>query len=195
MNARVATPPALDFAHLHAPRRRARPAGDPVSAGLPALLPVLRRRARCLTRDAARAEDLVQETSLRALRFRDRFAPDGNLRAWLLCVLSNVFLSERRRAAVELRVLCGAAHDPNGWAAPASVALVPGLPPRLERAIDALPPRLRAVVKLVDLEERSYQDAATALEVPIGTVMSRLHRARRRLALELVPSVQQAGLA
>lgn len=150
--------------------------------GLAGLLPDLRRRARGLLRNAERAEDLVQDTVERALRFRDSFRSGSYLRAWVMRILHNVFISQRRRVTTERRILEGAGVDPNGWARHEPALLLPGLSPRVTEAMLSLPERLREVVRLVDLEEHSYREAAEEQNVPVGTVMSRLHRGRARLA-------------
>ncbi len=150
--------------------------------GLAGLLPDLRRRARGLLRNAERAEDLVQDTVERALRFRDSFRSGSYLRAWVMRILHNVFISQRRRVTTERRILEGAGVDPNGWARHEPALLLPGLSPRVQQAMLSLPERLREVVRLVDLEEHSYREAAEQQNVPVGTVMSRLHRGRARLA-------------
>jgi RNA polymerase sigma-70 factor (ECF subfamily) len=146
------------------------------------LLPDLRRRARFLTGSGAATEDLIQDTMERALRFRNTFVQGSNLRAWLMRILSNTFISSRRRQTIERRVLEEAAHDPNGWTNLGPSAMKLGLTRALERELDRLPPRIGMTLRLVDLEEASYREAALALDVPVGTVMSRLHRGRTRLA-------------
>ncbi len=151
-------------------------------SGLAGLIPDLRRRARGLLRNAERAEDLVQDTVERALRFRDSFRSGSYLRAWVMRILHNVFISQRRRVTTERRILEGAGVDPNGWARHEPALLLPGLSPRVQQAMLSLPERLREVVRLVDLEEHSYREAAEHQNVPVGTVMSRLHRGRARLA-------------
>lgn len=156
-----------------------------VEAGIVEHFTELSRRARQLTGDATRAEDLVQDTIERALRFKNSFRPDGYVRAWLFRIMQNVFISERRRAMTERRVLEGAGVDPNGWAAHTPTELSPGLSPPVQRALDGLPTHLKAVVTLVDLGEQSYKDAAVFEAVPVGTIMSRLSRGRARLAAEL----------
>jgi RNA polymerase sigma-70 factor, ECF subfamily len=145
-------------------------------------LPELRRRARVLTRDPHRADDLVQDTLERALRFKHTFREGGHLRAWLMRIMHNVFISQRRRSTTERRVLEGAGLDPNGWATLVPALLTPGLSPPVSRALDEIPDQLRKVVELVDLQDHSYKDAAEVTSVPLGTVMSRLHRGRARLA-------------
>jgi len=149
------------------------------------LLPDLRRRARRLTESSATAEDLVQDTLERALRFRRSFVLGSNLRAWMMRILSNTFISTRRRRTIERRVLEQAAHDPNGWTSGEPSVQRPALMPSLELALDHLPPRIGVTLRLVDLGDASYRDAAEILDVPVGTIMSRLHRGRARLALAL----------
>lgn len=163
--------------------------GFDVERGVGALLPELRRRARQLTGDTSRADDLVQDTVERALRFQDTFREGGHLRAWLFRIMKNVFISSRRRLTTERRIVEGARVDPNGWANLDSSELLPGLSPPVARALRAMPDHLRSVLELVDLGEHSYKDAAEVENVPVGTIMSRLHRGRARLAAELQPSV------
>lgn len=158
-----------------------------VEDGLAVHLADLRRRARQLTGDSVRADDLVQDTVERALRFRHTFREGGHLRAWLMRIMQNVFISSRRRIATERRIVEGARVDPNGWATLQPIQLSPGLSPPVARALQSMPEHLRSVVELVDLGEHSYKDAAQAEEVPVGTIMSRLHRGRARLAAELQP--------
>jgi RNA polymerase sigma-70 factor, ECF subfamily len=146
------------------------------------LLPDLRRRARHLTASSATAEDLVQDTLERALRFRRSFVPGSNLRAWMMRILSNTFISTRRRRTIERRVLEQAALDPNGWSSGEPTVQRPALTRSLERELDRLPPRIGVTLRLVDLGDASYRDAADILDVPVGTIMSRLHRGRARLA-------------
>jgi len=159
------------------------------------LLPDLRRRARYLTGDGSATEDLVQDTLERALRFQGTFVQGSNLRAWLMRILSNTFISSRRRQTIERRVLEEAAHDPNGWTNLAPSAMKLGLTRSLERELDRLPPRIGLTLRLVDLEEASYREAALVQGVPVGTVMSRLHRGRARLAEALSGSGRRAGNA
>lgn len=149
------------------------------------LTPVLRRKALQLTRDGSAADDLVQDTIERALRYESHFHHGSNLRAWSFRIMTNRFISQRRRAGAERRVLERSAVDPNGWAAREPAKLLPGLSPAVGRALSALPGRLRALLTLVDLQGGSYRDAAEFFDIPLGTVMSRLHRARVRLKVEL----------
>jgi len=142
-------------------------------------VPALRRYARALTRNADRADDLVQDCIERALRKRLLFRPTGPVQAWLFRILVNLWRnalrSERRRGE-------HLAYD--------ALLVEPSTPPpqpgrlalgEMSRALDRLPDDQRETLLLVVLEGVSYQEAATILGVPIGTVMSRLSRARANL--------------
>ncbi len=155
-------------------------------AGLAALWPELRGRALRLSRDPALAEDLAQEAMERALRFADQYERGTNLRAWALQILFSVFVTRWRRRRRERRALEHLAADPCAWTVPASFA-----PPdagdgallaSTRRCLESLPEGFCDVVLLVDIARLSYRDAARRLDVPVGTVMSRLHRARKMLA-------------
>lgn len=142
-------------------------------------VPALQRYARALARDNAAADDLVQEALTLACDKHRTFRSDGNLRAWLLSIVHNSFVSAKRREASEQRRMEGAAV-----LAPAHVeaAQLPAL--RLEavaQAFAALADEQRAVLHLVAVEGLSYAEAAAALDTPVGTVMSRLSRARAAL--------------
>lgn len=142
-------------------------------------IPALRRFAWGLCRDSHDADDLVQDCVERALSRWHLRRPDGNLRAWLFTILYNEFISGRRRVARrgpvtsidDLPFEPGAAEDQEQSLYVKDVM----------DGIDRLPPDHRAVILLVGVEDFSYEDAARALGVPIGTVMSRLSRARERL--------------
>lgn len=157
-----------------------------VRHGLSELLPQLRLRALKLCRDRELADDLLQETALRALAFESTYKSDTNLKAWLQQVLFSVFVTRCRRRRRSHRFLLEHAADPNLWCG-ARDAQRPqeSLSPPVERAIRALPQQFGQVVVLVDLQDMSYGEAAEHLGVPIGTVMSRLHRGRRLLAGQL----------
>lgn len=148
-------------------------------------LPALFAHARRLARDPTDSEDLVQATVVRALSFAATFTPGTNLRAWLHQVLDSVFLSGCRRRTRERRALSALESDPCAWVRPESVAPMLALSPPVEAALSRLPPCFAEVVRLVDVEDVSYRDAALRLDVPLGTVMSRLHRGRRSLAQAL----------
>ena len=157
---------------------------------------VLLRVARSLTRRAVDAEDLVQDTLLRAYRGIDGF--DGaHPRAWLLTIMRNAQITRTRRRRPKLLDDPDATFDrlaaTEGEGAQTPEALVVGetFDAVVSDALAALPDRFRAVVTLVDVEALSYAEAAEALGIPVGTVMSRLHRARARMRHRLVA----AGLA
>lgn len=150
-------------------------------------LDVLLRVATSLTRNVAEAEDLVQDTLLRAYRAIDRF--DGrHPRAWLLTILRNAHKNRGRRRPDLMR-------DPD-TATRRMEAAEPGVSAEttamdrrfdgaVEEAFERLPSKMRAIVELVDLDGLSYREAADVLGVPVGTVMSRLHRARKRIRRRL----------
>jgi RNA polymerase sigma-70 factor (ECF subfamily) len=145
-----------------------------------------------LTRNERDAEDLVQDTVLRAFRFFDRYDTGTNCKAWLLKILHNVFINKYRRRVRE-RALAGALAPAEGEGAtlsteavqaardPEGAILAGMLSADVQRALDALPEEFRLAVVLCDLEELSYREIADVMECPIGTVMSRLYRGRRLL--------------
>jgi RNA polymerase sigma-70 factor (ECF subfamily) len=149
---------------------------------LPALLPALNARALSLCKERNDARDLVQDTVLRALCFESGYEQGTNLRGWLQQILFSVFITRCRKSTRERRALSALACDPCAWTRPDAPAERQSLLRPVSRALDALPVQFSAVVRLVDLEEHSYKDAATELAVPVGTVMSRLFRGRRLLA-------------
>ena len=158
-----------------------------------ASLDSLYRSALRLTRVPADAEDLVQESYLKAFRSADRFEPGTNLRAWLFTILHNTALNrarDRARDAVsidsEIVDRAADAPPPGGMSAgaaetPETLLLRETLAPELQAAIDALPDAFRQAVWLRDVEEFSYAEIAEMLSIPIGTVMSRISRGRRML--------------
>ena len=157
-----------------------------------ACLDSLYRTALRLTHVPADAEDLVQETYLKAFRAADRFQPGTNLRAWLFTILHN---TARNRARDRARDTVTAdseaverADDSGGAWAPAGTVDTPEtrllretLTPDLQAALDALPGPFRQAVWLRDVEEFSYAEIAEMLSIPVGTVMSRISRGRRLL--------------
>jgi RNA polymerase sigma-70 factor, ECF subfamily len=172
------------------------PEGSPsIRRALPALLPMLRARALRLSRDGTTAEDLVQDTVERALRFASTFEPETNLRAWMQRILLSVFISRCRRSRRERRALEWLATDPCAWTHADGPAEHQSLLPSVEGAIARLPPQFAGVIRLVDLGQHSYKDAAEHLGVPVGTVMSRLFRGRQLLAATLVPEPSPVGCA
>jgi RNA polymerase sigma-70 factor (ECF subfamily) len=148
------------------------------------LLPELRGRALRLCGNASIADDLVQDTVERALKFRKRYELGTNLRAWAYQILFSVFVTRYRRCRREKNAMRDLTIDPNAWTRPAR-ELAPsdfGLTLTTRQKLDAMPDAFRTVIELVDLEERSYREAADRLNIPVGTVMSRLHRGRKLLA-------------
>ena len=150
--------------------------------GLAAMAPELFGRALRMARSGAAAEDLVQDTIERAIRFEGHYTPGTNLRAWVHQILFSVFVTKCRRARRERNALEVLSTDPCAWTSQDPLADMTELSPPLARALDSIPKSFRDVVVLVDLEEMSYKDAASRLGVPVGTVMSRLFRGRRLLA-------------
>lgn len=154
-----------------------RPAADVFASQAMQYIPRLRRYARALTGDASAADDLVQDALERALVKQSLWREGTDLRAWLFTVMHNVFVNQVRSAAVSRTVQLddSIADQPQ-----------PQGTDRLEirdldAALQALPEEQRAVVLLVGLEQMTYDEAARVLDVPIGTVMSRLSRGRERL--------------
>lgn len=141
-------------------------------------IPRLRRYARALTGDAARADDLVQDTLERALSRWNLWRAGSNLRAWLFAIMHNVFVNQIKSGQrIEYYGDEDAPPEPAIRATQSDVLEVGDLASALQR----LPVEQREVMLLVGLEELSYGDAAKALGIPIGTVMSRLSRGRERL--------------
>lgn len=144
---------------------------------------VLLRVARSMTRNNADAEDLVQDTLLRAYRAIDRF--DGRYpRAWLLTILRNTHINRNRRKRPELL------RDPDGTSSQieqvagseqTDASVENSFDVEIERALAALDEPFRRVIELVDIGGLSYTEAAKTLGIPIGTIMSRLHRARSQI--------------
>jgi RNA polymerase sigma-70 factor (ECF subfamily) len=181
------------------PVAAARRAGAPSMSADPPLpqpdllaaIPRLRRYARVLTGDASRADDLVQETLARGWEKRRLWAAGTDLRAWLFTIMHNVFVNQR---AVNMRdaqnvSLDGDADAGGAWQVPvrapqqAHVELIEVL-----AALSRLPPEQREVLMLAAVEEMRYEEIATVLSIPVGTVMSRLSRAREKLRRSVAES-------
>jgi RNA polymerase sigma-70 factor (ECF subfamily) len=156
------------------------------------------RTARRLVRSPADAEDLVQDTYLKAFRAANQFEPGTNLRAWLFTILHNSARNLRRdegrdAVTVDSDIVDRAAESP--WPAgngstidtPETLLLRDTLAPDLREAIDALPDAFRQAVWLRDVEDFSYREIADMLAIPVGTVMSRISRGRRLLYERLNP--------
>jgi RNA polymerase sigma-70 factor (ECF subfamily) len=162
---------------------------EELQASLVSLVPALRARAIRLCGDRPTADDLVQDTIERALRFAGQYERGTNLRGWAFQILFSVFVSSWRRRRRERKAVESLTSDPYAWTSPSALASPDAgdgaLLPSTRRKIEALPAGFRAVVVMVDLEQRSYRDAARELGVPVGTVMSRLHRGRKLLAAQM----------
>jgi RNA polymerase sigma-70 factor, ECF subfamily len=165
---------------------------------------ILYANALRLTRSRADAEDLVQDTILRAFRFFDRFERGTNIKAWLLRIQYNTFVNRYRRSTRERDIKESMTLQPVGedvisrdalrsLTDPVGTALRPLIAGELEAALAALPEDHRMVVVLADIEELSYKEIAEVLGCPIGTVMSRLHRARRTLRGRLLEYAREEG--
>lgn len=140
-------------------------------------VPELSRAALRLTRGHALADDLVQETLTRAWQARASYKPGTNARAWTKRILFNTYVNHYRKKKREREVL----EELRGSSLRSTRPAHDGLGDEVAAALNALQPEFREAVELVDLGELSYQDAAERLSCPVGTVMSRLHRGRKRL--------------
>jgi RNA polymerase sigma-70 factor (ECF subfamily) len=142
-----------------------------------------------LTRNAADAEDLVQDTFVKALRFSDRFMPGTNLKAWLYTILLNTWRNRRRDAAREavdidsprVEEAVSGGDGPAALDTPEQILLRATVSEDLQAALDTLPEAFREAVWLRDVEEFTYAEIAEMVGIPIGTVMSRISRGRRLL--------------
>src|SRR4051794_874199 len=143
-----------------------------------------------LTRRPADAEDLVQDTYLKAFRSGHQFEPGTNLKAWLFTILHNTYRNARRHDGrspvdVDSEAVERAADDGPGVQTPEQILTRATLDADLQAALDALPEAFRQAVWLRDVEELTYAEMAGVLDIPIGTVMSRISRGRRALLKEL----------
>jgi RNA polymerase sigma-70 factor (ECF subfamily) len=184
------------------PWRRAAPEGAPKPSGFDdlavPLLPALYNVAHWLARNRADAEDLVQETFLKALRGFGGFEPGTNFKAWIFRILRNTYLSSRTgleamrtvslQDELERDDEAGPRLHPEGAIereTPETNLIRLSDRAAVEAAMERLPPPLLEVILLCDVEEMKYREIATVLEIPIGTVMSRIARARGALRREL----------
>ena len=148
----------------------------------------LRKSALRLTRNRADADDLLQDTLMRAFRFWDRYREQDNCRAWLQRILLNTFYSDRRSHARRRQLQESYAHAARTLDAAKRDTPEPDAPitdEHLSDSLGALRPEQRLILRLVDMHEHTYREAAASLDCPIGTVMSRLHRARAALRTQL----------
>jgi RNA polymerase sigma-70 factor (ECF subfamily) len=184
------------------PAPLAPPANEAFSALALTALDDVYRFARSLTRDEADAEDVVQETYLRAFRSWMTFQTGTDVRRWLFTIARNVFLRSKERGKREVNldddgaeaVDAAEAHD--NWVRKGLDPILASseLGPAISAALETLPESFRSVVVLVDVEDQSYEDAAEVLGIPVGTVRSRLFRGRKLLQEQLITHAQDAGL-
>ena len=182
-------------------------AGDEFESEALRHLDALYRTALRMTRSEADAEDLVQETYIRAFRFRDQFTLGTNMKAWLFRILTNTFINTYRRKAAQPEVTDlegidefslyrrmntdrAASSSPD----PEAELLNNVVDTEVTDALEELPEKFRTTV-LLDVEGFSYKEIAEMLSVPIGTVMSRLHRGRKFLQKRLYDLARERGIA
>jgi len=165
---------------------------DPFQIELIALLPRLRRFGLATCQDAAEADDLVQAAVEKALRSRSQWQPGTRLDSWMYRIMQNLWIDQQRarklRGTVDDPDLLEQLPDDTDWDRSMEAQMTLD---RVMTVMRTLPDAMRRVLALVTIDGLSYQEAATSLEVPIGTVMSRLARARAELMKRLATS--QAG--
>jgi RNA polymerase sigma-70 factor (ECF subfamily) len=176
-------------------QRDAVPLLDPLYAG-----------ALRMTRNPADAEDLVQETMMRAYRSFDRFEEGTNLKAWLFRIMTNAYINTYRKKQREPMKVSHdeiedfdlyrelKQHDPQWDATPENIVLSNLVDTDIIEAIDDLPEQFRLAVVLSDVEGFSYAEMAEIMDVPLGTVMSRLHRGRKALQKRLWDIARDRGI-
>lgn len=162
---------------------------DPFQIELIALLPRLRRFGLATCRDAAEADDLVQAAVEKALRSREQWQPGTRLDSWMYRIMQNLWIDQQRsrklRGTVDDPELLEQLPEDTDWDRSVEAQMT------LDRVLSVmrtLPDAMRSVLALVTIDGLSYQEAATSLEVPIGTVMSRLARARAELMKRMTAS-------
>ena len=170
------------------------------------LLDSLYAGALRMTRNPADAEDLVQETMLRAYRSFDRFEAGTNLKAWLYRIMTNAYINTYRKRQREPKKVSSEDvedfdlyqelknHDPQWDATPENLVLNSLVDTDILEAIDDLPEQFRLAVVLSDIEGFSYAEMAEIMDVPLGTVMSRLHRGRKALQKRLWEIARDRGI-
>jgi RNA polymerase sigma-70 factor, ECF subfamily len=178
------------------------PAHEAFSATALTALDDVYRFARSLTKDEADAEDVVQETYLRAFRSWHTFQVGTDVRRWLFTIARNAFLRSREKGHREVALdddgaeIADAAQAREAWVREGLTAVLDraDLGPAIRDAVAALPDPFRAAVVLVDVEDQSYEAAAEVLGVPVGTVRSRLFRGRKILQEALAEHARDLGL-
>ncbi len=157
-----------------------------------------------LSRDASDADDLVQETYIKALNNFASYQPGTNCRAWLFRILTNTFFNMRRSRKrhnpidsemPELELAMAESAQDRGIYRPIDMQLLDGVVSKhVTEALDALPPEFRTVLLLADLHDFSYKEIADVVDCPVGTVMSRLFRARKAMQKRLLTHAIQEGI-
>ena len=159
-------------------------------------LDMLYRVARRMTRDAHKAEDLVQETYLRAFRSAPDFdLQEYGIRPWLIRILHNLHVSRGQRDKRQPMSMEDEHLEAAGRSTDAAAGTTwEGMDQQVKRAFETLPEEYQTAMQLWAIEELSYKEIADALSVPLGTVMSRLHRARQRLSEQLKEYAMHEGI-
>jgi RNA polymerase sigma-70 factor, ECF subfamily len=170
------------------------------------LLDSLYGAALRMTRNPSDAEDLVQETMLRAYRSFDRFEPGTNLKAWLFRILTNAYINTYRKRQREPQKVSADEvedfdfyqelkdHSPQFIQTPENIVLDSLVDSDILEAIEELPEQFRLAVVLSDIEGFTYAEMAEIMDVPMGTVMSRLHRGRKALQQRLLEVAKDRGI-
>lgn len=158
-----------------------------------------------MTRNPQDAEDLVQETYLKAFNAFDRFTSGTNMKAWLYRIMTITYINSYRKKqrrphetstedVTDHQLYTTSSHDSTGLES-AEVEALKGMPnSRISEAFDQLNEEYRMVVYMADVEEMAYKEIAEALEIPLGTVMSRLHRGRKQLRAMLKDVAHEHGI-
>lgn len=154
------------------------------------LLEQLYNFAHWLTQDRTEAEDLVQETFAKALRGFSSFRPGTNFRAWIYRILRNSFLSSRTGLKMVMLDEEGTDELPAENASPETVLIERANREVVQKALEELPVQFREILLLCEVEEMSYQEISETLAIPMGTVMSRLYRARKALRAALLAKTE-----
>jgi RNA polymerase sigma-70 factor (ECF subfamily) len=158
-----------------------------------------------MTKNTASAEDLVHDSIVKAVRARQQYKAGTNLKAWLLRILTNTFINRHRRGGLERDILEGPDAGPlaHRWIGAATMramrdpereALAPLVEAEVRNALEELPEHFRLPIVLSDVEGLSYKEIADVMGCPVGTVMSRLHRARKMLQVTLRDQAVALGI-
>ena len=151
-----------------------------------------------MAKDRADADDLVQDTYLRAYRFFDRFERGTSIKAWLFTILKNTFINNFKKRSktpehVDFDRLRLSEDEPTSSDDPEEDLIYRSFEGEFKRAVEALPKEFRSVIELSDLDGYSYKEIAEIVDRPIGTVMSRLHRGRKLLRNSLQENASELG--